>query len=136
VAAIRAGDSYEREVRATADAITVRLASRAGEPPPRTIVTFQSQGMSTGPGGRPVEWLGPDLAVTIEACRARGDTDVVFAPIGFLADHVEVLYDLDVEAKQWVEKAGMRYHRTRLPNDGDAIVQAITQVARRLLGHA
>jgi ferrochelatase len=136
VAAIRAGDAYEREVRATADAITVRLASRAGEPPPRTVVTFQSQGMSTGPGGRPVEWLGPDLAVTIEACRARGDTDVVFAPIGFLADHVEVLYDLDVEAKQWVEKAGMRYRRTRLPNDGDAIVGAITHVARRLLGHA
>jgi len=137
VAAVRAGDPYERDVRATADAITVRLASRAGEPPPRTVVTFQSQGMTgTGPGGKPVEWLGPDLAVTIEACRARGDTDVVFAPIGFLADHVEVLYDLDVEAKQWVEKAGMCYHRTRLPNDGEAIVQAITHVARRLLGHA
>jgi ferrochelatase len=150
VAAIRAGDPYERDVRATADAITVRLASRAGEPPPRTVVTFQSQGMSTGPGGKPdgtspaspergphqIEWLGPDLAATIEACRARGDADVVFAPIGFLADHVEVLYDLDVEAKQWVEKAGMRYHRTRLPNDGDAIVRAITHVAQRLLGRA
>ena len=99
VAAIRAGDPYEREVRAaTAQGRRVRGVADGTDGVTRQVA-FQSQGMSSGPGGKPVEWLGPDLAATIEACRARGDTDVVFAPIGFLADHVEILYDLDIEAR-------------------------------------
>jgi ferrochelatase len=127
VAAIRAGDPYEREVRATADAVAARLDAV------RSIVAFQSQGMSTGPGGKPVEWLGPDLLATIEAARARGDAHVVFAPIGFLADHVEVLFDLDIEARGWVESRGMTYRRTPSLNDGDALVQVLAGVARPLL---
>ena len=133
VAAIRAGDSYEREFRAAAEAIVTRLVSRAGEPLPRTVVAFQSQGMSAGPGGKPMEWLGPDLTATIDACHARGDRDVVFAPVGLLADHVEILYDLDLEARGWVEERGMIFHRTRSLNDGDAIVGAIAGVAKTLL---
>jgi ferrochelatase len=133
VAAVRAGDPYEREFRAASEAVVACLASRAGGPPVRTVIAFQSQGMSTGPGGKPMEWLGPDLTATIEACRARGDRDVVFAPVGFLADHVEILYDLDVEARGWVEVRGMGFHRTRSLNDGDAIVGVIAGVAKTLL---
>ncbi len=131
VAAIRAGDSYEREFRAACDAVVARLVARA--PSTRTVVAFQSQGMGTGPGGKPIEWLGPDLMTTIDACRARGDRDVVFAPIGFLADHVEILYDLDIEARGWVEARGMAFHRTRSLNDGDALVGVIARVARTLV---
>jgi ferrochelatase len=90
--------------------------------------------MSSGPGGRPVEWLGPDLPTTIDVARDRGDAHVVFAPIGFLADHVEVLYDLDVEARGWIEAKGMTYRRTRSLNDGDALVSVLAGLARPLLG--
>jgi ferrochelatase len=133
VAAIRAGDPYEHEFRAAADAVVARLASSAGSPVARTTIAFQSQGMSTGPGGRPVEWLGPELLATIDECRSRGDRDVIFAPIGFLADHVEILYDLDVEARGWVEGRGMAFHRTRSLNDGDALVGVIARIARTVL---
>jgi ferrochelatase len=121
VAAIRAGDAYEREFRAAADAIIARLASAAV----RTTVAFQSQGMNA-PGARPVEWLGPDLLAAIDACQARGDRDVVFAPVGFLADH-------DIEARGWVEARGMAYRRTRSLNDGDALTGVIVRIGRGLL---
>jgi ferrochelatase len=130
VAAIRAGDPYERDFRAAAEKIAAKLDDRV-----RREVVFQSQGMSAGPGGRPVEWLGPDLAATIAACAARGDADIVFAPVGFLADHVEILYDLDIEARGWVEARGMRYHRTRSLNDSDALANVVAGLVRpRLAG--
>jgi ferrochelatase len=132
VAAIRAGDTYESEVRASAAAVARRLAARVGEV--RSVVAFQSQGMSTGPGGKPMPWLGPDLPQTIDEARARGDACLVFAPIGFLADHVEILYDLDVEARAWVEERGMTYRRTRSLDDGDALAHVIARIARGLLG--
>jgi ferrochelatase len=140
VAAIRAGDPYERDFRAAAAKVGELVAARA--PGLRREVVFQSQGMSTGPGGKPdgasaaqprrgphqTEWLGPDLMRTIEACRARGDAHVVFAPIGFLADHVEILYDLDIEARGWVEARGMTFHRTRSLNDSDALVAVLAKL--------
>jgi ferrochelatase len=136
LAAIRGGDPYEREFRAAAAEVVARLSARdAGteQTPGRHVVAFQSQGMSSGPGGRPVEWLGPDLLATIEDCRLRGDADVVFAPIGFLADHVEILYDLDIEARAWVEERGMAYHRARSLNDSEPLVRVLSALARKLL---
>jgi protoporphyrin/coproporphyrin ferrochelatase len=132
LAAIRAGDPYEREVRAAAAKIGERVAT-AGARALRQAVVFQSQGMSTGPGGKPVEWLGPDLLTAIDECRARGDGHVVFAPIGFLADHVEILYDLDIEALRWVEERGMKFHRTRSLNDSDPLVRVLAGLATPLL---
>ncbi len=135
VAVVRGGDSYERELRAAAEGVAARLSG-----PVRSVVAFQSQGMSKGPGGKPVEWLGPDLLATIDECRARGDANVVFAPIGFLADHVEILYDLDIEARAWVEERRMAFHRTPSLNDGEALVRVLAALARPLLlrgeGHA
>jgi protoporphyrin/coproporphyrin ferrochelatase len=133
LAAIRAGDPYEREVRAAAAKIGDRVVARAGERALRQVVGFQSQGMSAGPGGRPVEWLGPDLPAAIEECRARGESHVVFAPIGFLADHVEILYDLDIEARGWVEERGMTFHRTRSLNDSEPLVRVLADLTLPLL---
>jgi protoporphyrin/coproporphyrin ferrochelatase len=133
LAAIRAGDPYEREVRAAAAKIGDRVVARAGERALRQVVVFQSQGMSAGPGGRPVEWLGPDLPAAIEECRARGESHVVFAPIGFLADHVEILYDLDIEARGWVEERGMTFHRTRSLNDSEPLVRVLADLTLPLL---
>ena len=133
VAVVRGGDPYEDLFRAAAKGVTDRLAAREQARAPRMVVAFQSQGMSGGPGGKPVEWLGPDLVTAIDDCRARGDANVVFAPVGFLADHVEILYDLDIEARDWVEQRGMRYHRSPSLNASDALVEVLAALARPLL---
>jgi ferrochelatase len=124
---IRGGDAYEDEVRASAAAVASRLDGV------RTLVAFQSQGMSAGPGGRPVEWLGPDLPATLDAIAGLGDTHVVVAPIGFLADHVEILYDLDIEATAWAMERGLTLSRTESLNDEDDFVDVLAGVARPLL---
>lgn len=124
-AVVAAGDPYEREVRAAA----ADVARRAGDG--HVAVAFQSQGM--GGGG---EWLGPDLPATIDAAAARGDRAIVFAPIGFLADHVEILYDLDLEAKGLAGARGLRYVRAASPNADDDLVDVVADVARPLLGGA
>lgn len=129
VSVVRAGDPYEREVIESAAKITGRLDGA------RTMVAFQSQGMST-PGGRPIEWLGPDLPTTFDAIAARGDTHVVIAAIGFLADHVEVLYDLDIEAKEQARARGLTLSRTESLNDADDFVAVLAGVARPLLESA
>jgi ferrochelatase len=133
VSVIRAGDAYEREFRAAVAAVVDRVTSRSTGAAPRMVVAFQSQGMSAGPGGRPVEWLGPDLPTTIDECIARGDRHLVFAPVGFLADHVEILFDLDIEARALVESRGAAFHRTPSLNDSDALVRVLAGLARPLL---
>jgi ferrochelatase len=130
---IQAGDPYEAEFRAAAKGVTERVLARAKGKDVHPVVAFQSQGMSRGPGGKPVEWLGPDLIATIDACQDRGDTHVLFAPIGFLADHVEILYDLDIEACAWVEARGMRYHRTPSLNDSERLARILARLAGPLL---
>src|SRR6185312_16484544 len=91
---VDAGDPYERDFRAAAAAIAAEVRALRGEV--RTVVAFQSQGMAQGPNAP--AWLGPDLATALDDASATAK-HVVLAPVGFLADHVEVLYDLDVEAR-------------------------------------
>jgi ferrochelatase len=127
---IEAGDPYEDELRASADDVAARVRDLA---PGRFVdhdVAFQSQGMSTGPGGRPMAWLGPDLRTTLEVLAARGRKEVVIAPIGFLADHVEILYDLDIEARSWAEELGITLRRAPSLNASDGLVDALASVAR------
>lgn len=123
-AVVERGDPYEREVRAAAAAVGERLG-----PGVRSVVAFQSQGMSGAPG----DWLGPDLPTVIAEAAARGDRRVVFAPIGFLADHVEILYDLDVEAAAMARERGMEPARARSLNDDDDFVDVLADVVRPLL---
>ena len=130
---LRGGDPYETEVRASAEAVAAEVSRRLGARAPKHEVAFQSQGMSQGPGGKPVEWLGPDLVAALDAAKARGDTHVVAAPIGFLADHVEILYDLDVEATAWAKERGLTLTRTASLNASEAIVLALARVAEPLL---
>jgi len=122
-AIIKQGDPYEREVRAAAGAIGGRLGSF-----PWTVA-FQSQGM----GGQPGDWLGPDLPAALDEARARGMKNVVLAPIGFLADHVEILYDLDIEVAALARDRGMRTVRAASLNDDDDLVAVVANVARPLL---
>lgn len=124
---IEGGDPYEREFRASVDDVVAELRAR-GVRFAEHVIAFQSQGIGTG-----MKWLGPELLPTLEALAARGRKRVVLAPIGFLADHVEILYDLDVEAKVWAGELGMVLYRSRSLNASEAIVDAIVSVVRGVL---
>jgi ferrochelatase len=123
---IAAGDGYAREVEACARAVVA--ASKWS--PSRAQVAFQSQGMDGG------EWLGPDLPTTFASLAARGVRDVVVCAVGFLADHTEVLFDLDVEARAMAENMGISYQRAPSLNARDELVDALESVARATLAAA
>lgn len=128
LAVVRAGDPYETEVRASAEdvATEVRAAGGAFE---EHVVAFQSQGL-----GASDRWLGPDLRPTLEALARRGIRHVVLAPIGFLADHVEILYDLDIEAKAWCEEElGLVLYRSASLNADPGFVDTLAGVIREIL---
>ena len=121
-AIIAQGDPYEREVRAAAATIAKSLG------PVDTRVAFQSQGMDGG------AWLGPDLPETFAALAAGGARAAVVAPIGFVSDHVETLYDLDVEAPVLAVKAGLsRLERAPAMNARPRFVDALEAVVRGML---
>jgi ferrochelatase len=109
-------------VLAAAEAIAAHIG------PPRWTVAFQSQGMSGSAG----EWLGPGLPAVLDEAKERGDERVVFAPIGFLADHVEILYDLDIEGAALGSARGLRTSRAASLNADDDLVEAVADVVRSL----
>ena len=118
------GDAYEREFRAMAEAVAARVQAQ-GNPP---HIAFQSQGMDGG------AWLGPDLPTTFARLAAEGKRAAVIAPIGFVAEHVETLYDLDVEAPGLAQKAGLaRIERAPAMNARPRFIDALESVVRRLL---
>ena len=119
---VAAGDPYEREVRASAAGVTERVAGTFAD----VRVAFQSQGFGDG------EWLGPGIPETLDALRGKVKR-VVFAPVGFLADHVEILYDLDIEAKSLAESRGLAFSRTESLNDADDFVDVLAGIAREKL---
>ncbi|HYT39668.1 MAG TPA: ferrochelatase [Acidimicrobiia bacterium] len=108
------GDPYPDEVRATMEAVIARLP--AGHP---TTFAFQSQGRSPEP------WLGPEVEPTLDRLAAEGVRGVVIAPIGFLSDHVETLYDIDIEFRARAEKLGMRLERMAMPNAADDLADTL-----------
>ncbi len=79
-------------------------------------------------------WLRPDLSTTFAALAAAGQPEVVIALIGFVAEHVETLYDLDIEAPGLAEKAGVvRIERAGAMNTRARFIDALESVVRRLL---
>ncbi len=115
------GDPYPRLVRATADAVA-RAAGLA-----RWEFTYQSPGNTTEP------WLGPEIGEVMRAWKERGATRQLVAATGFVFDHLETLYDLDVVVREEAEAAGIHYRRVPMPNAAPGVVEAL---ARRLLGPA
>ena len=82
------------------------------------------------------EWLRPDLKERFPALAAAGHRDVLVAPVQFLADHLEVLYDLDVAAAEEAAAAGLRYHRVPMPNCDPAFIAALAAVVGGALATA
>lgn len=119
---IAAGDPYEAQVRETARLIAEKVGAA------RWSVAFQSQGMDGG------DWLGPDLATAFDTLARDGERDVHVCAIGFLADHTEVLYDLDIEARGWAEQRGLRFSRAPSLNAHPKLIDALAAVTARALG--
>ena len=81
-------------------------------------------------------WLGPTVEDTIVALQQKGHRGVFIQPIGFVCDHVEVLYDIDIGFKQFAEKRGIRLWRAESLNDSPTFCDAIADVARSRLEQA
>src|SRR5207249_5957110 len=101
------GDPYEVQARQTAELVANAALREESE----WRFGFQSQGMSGG------AWLGPTAEATIMDLKCSGHSGVFVQPIGFLCDHVEVLYDIDVVFKKFAEDQGMRLWRVEKRHD-------------------
>jgi ferrochelatase len=111
-------DPYPDEVRGTTEAVCALVNQ------PVVRLAYQSQGR-TGE-----KWLGPSVETVVEELYAEGHRDVLVAPIGFLCDHIEVLFDLDIELKQVAASKGMRLERIAMLNASPALVDTLVSVVQ------
>jgi ferrochelatase len=123
-AALPPGDPYEAQLRETAD----RVAERLGLPREDWTVAYQSA------SGDPERWLGPSVDETVVELADRGISQAVLCPCGFVADQVEILYDVDVTLKQKAADLGMTLARTPLLNDGSAVIDSLALLVERWRG--
>jgi ferrochelatase len=112
-------DPYPGQLQETAD-LTAR---RLGLTQPH-LTAWQSAGRTPEP------WLGPDLGEVIRDLAAKGHRAVVVCACGFVSDNLEILYDLDVEARHIADEAGIRLERTESMNDDPAFIRALVGVVR------
>ncbi len=112
------------------DETIAAVASRSGLADGQWTFAFQSAGHT------PEEWLKPDLTEVLSTLRAAGGTDVLVVPVQFVADHLEILYDIDVAAAAQAEAAGMRFHRIAMPNTSARFIAALAEVVDRELSTA
>ena len=118
--AMASGSPYARQLEAAALLIVGRLGHA------RWQVAYQSR------SGAPSDpWLEPDICDALRGVKGQGIEDVVVVPIGFVCDHVEVLYDLDVAARTVAAEAGVRFHRAQAANDHPAFIAMLADLVRR-----
>ena len=117
---ISAGDPYEKQVKETAQLVGRRIT---GLTPELQHFAFQSQGMSGGP------WLGPTVETVMLEQKRQGHKGVVIAPVGFVCDHVEVLYDIDIGFRQFANEQQLKMWRPESLNISDTFVAALAKLA-------
>ena len=120
---VEEGDPYPDQLRETGEAVAERLGLE------RWGTAWQSAGRTPEP------WLGPPLEEVVAKAAADGHTAVVSCPCGFTADHLEVLYDVDIEAADAAVEAGIRLVRTESMNADPAFIRAVADVVTDHLGH-
>jgi ferrochelatase len=112
--------TYVLELQKTAELVSQELAL------PSWKLAYSSR------SGNPRDpWLEPDICDEIKAQAKRGIKDIFLIPIGFIADHVEILFDLDVEAKEAAQKAGVALYRSQTVGDHPLFIKMITDVVRQ-----
>jgi ferrochelatase len=113
-------DPYAEEAKRTAALVAERVPEI-----PRWYFAFQSQGASGGP------WIGPTVEQTLDDLAASGLRTLLLQPIGFLCDHVEILYDVDILFRGYAAERGIRLERPESLNAAPALARAIADLARQ-----
>jgi len=113
------GDPYDRQLRETASLLaeSLDLSKR------RWILSYQSAPRT---GAR---WLGPQVEDLVVSLAEKGERNLLIAPIGFLSDHVEILYDIDIGVKEIATRHGLTVERTPMLNDSAPLVDALAELA-------
>ena len=115
---LQMGDPYDSQLRQTARLV----AGRAGLPDKQWSWSYQSAGRSPEP------WLGPQLEEYIPELAAQGIKNVVSVPVGFVSDHVEILYDIDIQARAVAEQHGVRLERPPALNDDPLYIETLVDL--------
>jgi ferrochelatase len=121
---VESGDPYAEQVAATAAGVAARSALKEFD------FAFQSAGRTPEP------WLGPDLGDLIRRRAADGVARFLVVPIGFVCDHTEILFDIDIQAARMARECGARLRRTRSLNDSAAFIRLLDALTRERTGRA
>jgi ferrochelatase len=113
------GDPYRDQLLETSSLVAERAGINAWS------FAFQSESQTGEP------WLGPDILVELESLHGRGVSDVLVAPVGFVSDHLEILWDLDIEAKGKAAELGLGFARIESLNADAAFVRALADLVRK-----
>lgn len=113
-------DPYAEESRHTAELVAARVPEISA-----WTFAFQSQGASGGP------WIGPSVEETLDRLAGEGVTALILHPIGFLCDHVEILYDVDIHFRDYAAGRGMRLERPESLNGSSKLARAVADLARQ-----
>jgi ferrochelatase len=113
------GDPYDREVHETAAAVAARCGVS------KFRFAYQSQGATAE------KWLGPTVESVLDEMADSGSQRVLLAPIGFVADHVEVLYDIDLAFQRYASDRGILLRRTASLNDSPTFIRAMAALVKR-----
>jgi len=115
-----AGDPYAEDARRTAELVAARVPEI-----PRWWFAFQSQGASGGP------WIGPSVEETLDRIADEGVKALILQPIGFLCDHVEILFDVDIFFREYAGKRGIQLGRPESLNASETLARAVADLARK-----
>ena len=118
---IDSGDRYADEVAATARGVAERCGVSRYE------LAFQSAGRTPEP------WIGPDVETLVRERSAAGTNRFLIVPIGFVCDHTEILYDIDVHAASTARASGATLRRTESLNTSPIFIAALEDIVRRML---
>ncbi len=118
---LETGDPYKDQLLDTSQLVAERAALETWS------FSFQSESQTGEP------WLGPDILDHLRELHGRGAQDVLVCPVGFVADHLEIRWDLDHEAAQLAADLGLGFRRIEMPNADPAFVQVLAALVRRVL---
>jgi len=118
---LQSGDPYKDQLLETAQLVAERAALETWS------FSFQSESQTGEP------WLGPDILDHLRELQDRGVRNVLVCPVGFVADHLEIRWDLDHEAAELAKELGLGFRRIEMPNADPAFVQVLAGLVRRAL---
>jgi ferrochelatase len=118
---LETGDPYKEQLLETSQLVAERAA----------IATWSFSFQSESQTGEP--WLGPDILEHLEELHGRGVRDVLVCPVGFVADHLEIRWDLDHEARERARELGLAFARIEMPNAEPAFIKVLAGLVRRAL---